>query len=179
MDQLLGAAPRQPRSVIVRRWRVTAAEFGTGSMLVGPHGHGAQALVPPGVLVRSIDELSEEYDEREWRLIEWKSHSTDPRGIDARRPSRIERVDSACAILFVTTVAPENLEWLKTQMMLRALALEALVEPADETLSTHSHEEFDDLLLDCSQAFGERWVIRNLARRAIDIYALADGARMY
>lgn len=157
--------PRFVPTLRILRWRALAAIHSSGSLLLGPHREGAQAIVPPGAFIRmplNREGFPEdrEYSEEGWRVAIWIFTDIDDGSIDARRPHKLFQtgiVDVTQRIRFET---PEHEPWIRDEIRQRGLSLRMLLEhassPADDLASYRS--ELDDLLIDSSELFDSNWV---------------------
>lgn len=139
-------------------------------MLLGPHQEGAQAIVPPGVLVRTPEEEGTEYDNQAWRSLIWHFQLHDHRSIDARRPATLQRISSQVAVRQIRRHAPEHALWLEEQLRQQSRAILLLLDygaPGEDLGALRA--ELDDLLLDCVAVYGETWVRENLAPRPVEL----------
>jgi hypothetical protein len=143
-------------------------------MLLGPHRDGAQAIVPPGVLVRTpaTDHLAE-YDNEGWRRLTWHFQTRNSQSIDARRPASLRRVSGQEAIGEVHRLTPDHDWWLRVQLQQQSQAILLLLDydalDADELAALRA--ELDDLLLDCVAVYGESWVKADLAPGSVELRA--------
>jgi hypothetical protein len=147
-------------------WAPIAAVQGVGSLLLGPHEQGAQAIVPPATLARTPRDSDDEYSETGWRLSVWEFLDDRQAYIEGSRPLSLTPISFDQAVGLVRSEAPEYEEWLVRQVDQRILCLTVLVEhadPGEERQAVGWKAELDDLLLDATRAFGEAWVRRTVA----------------
>jgi hypothetical protein len=153
-----GIQTRFPRAVVAT-WAPVAAIHGTGSVLVGPHGRGAQAIVPPGVLARTAAGAGDEYSDAGWRHAIWEFREGTPPNLEAQRPARVLTPQLADLVQLIRDDAPEHEPWIRAQARERLQALHALIDHAavDAEQLTRWLCELDDLILDAAGLFGREW----------------------
>ncbi len=144
--------------LLIPEWLVVAAIHGTGSLLLGPHHVGAQAVIPPAVLTRTPVDHEDEYSDIGWRVATWRFAPGATR-VDAHRPIDLHRLPLLDVLAFIRRETIAHEAWLHEEIQLRARCLATLIRYADtdaQTLIT-LRLELDDLLLDCAAAFGQHW----------------------
>lgn len=156
-------APAAPLRIV--DWGPIAAVQGTGSLLLGPHEHGAQAIVPPGVLARTPRSWESEYSEVGWRLSIWEFLDEQSAYVEGSRPQRLTQPTFPAVVALVRERAPAYEDWLVRQVDQRILCLAVLIDNSqpDSEERTDWRVELDDLLLDATQAFGGSWVRHSIA----------------
>lgn len=142
-------------------WGPARAPQGLGSILLGPHEAGLQALVPPGVALLSPDETDPDSVEG-WRHAVWDEIALRGRGI-LDRPTHLGLETFLYVAVAVQIHAPTQRRWLELQARQHIGTLRTLVACAQldaETLHERQRER-DNLLLDAAEVFGEEWVCAN------------------
>lgn len=149
----------------VLEWQPVASVHGSGSMLVGPHDIGAQALVPPAVITRApLSFLQSHSEDERWRLAVWSWEDIEHSHVSAA-PVSLESITLLAAIELVRDVAPHHLPWLEKQIELRAQCVSVLLNnyvDGEAAELNALRAELDDLMLDCTASFGGPWA-RDLA----------------
>lgn len=144
----------------VQQWAVVASVWGSGSLLIGPHGRqGAQALVPNGVLAPSCGGDGE-LSRAGWRLLTWEL-ADGPSAVQRRRPDTVEAIDVVAAAVYVNFYATERAAWLQDRVRADLANLDVLLWHSDadgETLIDVARDR-DELLDDARRAFGACWVV--------------------
>jgi hypothetical protein len=146
-------------ALVVAEWQPVAAVHGTGSMLVGPHPAGAQALIPPAVITRTPTSSAEAHSDAGWRLGTWSMDDIE-RSHVAAAPISLETISLLDSVQLVQQDAPNHRGWLENQIALRATCLSVLLTSyvdADAAELSWLREELDDLMLDCTSVFGGGW----------------------
>ena len=141
-------------------WRPVAAFEGPGSILIGPHEYGVQALVPPAVLLLTPPDDDETYSEEGWRQAIWNLNHIPVTGLDDLPPSRVETITLSRVVSLSLLAADYHPSWLGQEIKMRIVVLSALLRNADmeaEQLIAY-RSEIDDLLLDATRELGEAWV---------------------
>ncbi len=151
-------------ALFVAEWQPVAAVHGSGSMLVGPHTEGAQALLPPAVITRAPISSPQTHCDAGWRLGTWSKEDIELSHV-AAAPISLELICLLDAVALVQEHAPEHRGWLEKQIALRAACLSVLLNSyvdADAAELSVLRGELNDLMLDCTSIFGGAWV-RDLA----------------
>lgn len=158
-----------PSPLRITRWAPIAAVHGPGTLLLGPHADGAQAIVPPAVLARTPASSDAEYSEAGWRLAVWRFAPEGDALVEAHRPQRLEAIDLNAAITLVRREAPAHEQWLRGQIELRAQCLGVLIRQAsvDGWRLRELRTELDDLLLDATCRIGAAWVRERIGALAL------------
>ena len=104
----------------VGHWLQVAAAHCVGSLLLGPHSEGAEAIIPPAVITRGVagseEEENDEFSVGGWRRAFWDRAEDDEKHINSRRPRQIEVIPFPRAVEIIAAEAPEHMEWLKRQV---------------------------------------------------------------
>jgi hypothetical protein len=140
-------------------WVVCAAPRGHGSVLIGPHGSGAQVIAPPGTLLRTPQDDDDDapYSSAGWRRAIWPDAC-----IDRSRPAHHHHLAlSGLANAFADSVAIT--QWLQERVTAQLRNQIARLRPVDGALMNHAGRErarssFTATVLDATEAFGEPWV---------------------
>jgi hypothetical protein len=151
--------------LLIPEWITVAAIHGTGSLLLGPHREGAQAIIPPAVLARTPDFDDDEYSDDGWRHASWAFVPGDTTRIDAHRPQKLRRFGLVEVVKFVAHETPEHDHWLQDEIELRARCLAALIRYADTDADRLCGMQFelDELKLDCALYYGRSWCDQRLS----------------
>jgi len=154
---------RRPPSMGRRlvRWSVVRAPFAPGSLLVGPDPEGVKAFIPPGTLTRTVEG---DCSRRGWREGVWTLDGPPAADVVESCPQRMERVSFLHFAVAVQVLASVQRCWVQRHARQHLDSLDLLIKRAalDADELRELQRERDDLLLDASQLFGQRWLCQQL-----------------
>jgi hypothetical protein len=145
----------------VTGWQPVAAVHCMGSLLLGPNGEGAEAIIPPAVLARMPFGSVDEYSEDGWRKAIWgRLEEDDSIHTYWQRPLMLKTIAFTDAFALISAEAPDHRGWLRRQATLRAVCLRVLLDHADASVAELQdwRLELDNLLLDAVTVFSSDWL---------------------
>lgn len=148
------------QSRISTAWGSALGSDNIGSMLVGPHQGGLQAVIPPAVRTLTPSGSPAPHSRDGWRHAVWRFHRTPVRSLGLYAPESLEVITFRRVVDITELADSEGAAWLARQIKTRISTLVRLLlhARADTDRLVTLRDELDELLLDAAVELGDEQV---------------------